>query len=46
MVEASRKPGVVVGPSTPIDEIFEEDGVRARFEMGAAKMVLAKRRTK
>jgi hypothetical protein len=46
MVEASRKPGVVDGPSTPVSEIFEEDGLRARFEMGAAKMVLAKRQTK
>jgi hypothetical protein len=46
VVEAPRKPGVVDGPSTPVSEIFEEDGLRARFEMGAAKMVLAKRRTK
>jgi hypothetical protein len=40
MVEASRKPGVVVGPSTPLDEIFEKDGVRARFEMGARRWSL------
>ena len=46
VVEASRKPGVVAGPSTPVGETFEEYGSRAMFEMGAAKMVLAKRQTK
>ena len=46
VVEASRKPGVVEGPSTPVGETFEQYGSRAMFEMGAAKMVLAKRQTK